>query len=193
MRIQGKRYNHYRDMTNWKPFHFDSAALNKDAGKGKGKGGGGKGGGGKGGGKPGAKGGGSSRVPSKSGLAGGRGSPRRSLRAGTAGKGGGSVKASAARRSSSLVGGRGKGRTRAKRLTRAQEQQQEQQTFLNSVGPEAREEARKLFGPSMNSPTLDKRRPLTPCRPFPTSPINAEAPLCAALSARDLATSKVGK
>merc|ERR1712147_614314 len=52
MRIQGKRYNHYRDMTNWKPFHFDSAALNKDAGKGKGKGGGGKGGGGKGGGRP---------------------------------------------------------------------------------------------------------------------------------------------
>ena len=27
MRIQGKRYNHYRDLTNWKPFHFDSAAL----------------------------------------------------------------------------------------------------------------------------------------------------------------------
>ena len=52
MRIQGKRYNHYRDMTNWKPFHFDSAALDKDAGKGKG-GGGCKGGkGGKGGGRP---------------------------------------------------------------------------------------------------------------------------------------------
>jgi hypothetical protein len=60
MKIQGKRYNHYRDMTNWKPFHHDSAALDKDAGKGKGgggkggggKGGGGKGGGGKGGGRP---------------------------------------------------------------------------------------------------------------------------------------------
>ena len=49
MKIQGKRYNHYRDLTNWKPFHFDSAALNKDTGKGKGKGGGG---GGKGGGRP---------------------------------------------------------------------------------------------------------------------------------------------
>ena len=48
MRIQGKRYNHYRDLTNWKPFHFDSAALDKDAAKGKGKGGGG----GKGGGRP---------------------------------------------------------------------------------------------------------------------------------------------
>ena len=48
MRIQGKRYNHYRDMTNWKPFHHDSAALDKDAGKGKGKGGGGKGGWGRG-------------------------------------------------------------------------------------------------------------------------------------------------
>ena len=39
------QYNHYRDATNWKPFHFDSAALNKDAGKGKGGKGGGKGGG----------------------------------------------------------------------------------------------------------------------------------------------------
>ena len=51
MKIQGKRYNHYRDMTNWKPFHHDAAGLDKDAGKGKG-GKGGKGGGGKGGGKP---------------------------------------------------------------------------------------------------------------------------------------------
>ena len=32
MRIQGKRYNHYRDMTNWKPFHHDAAGLDKDAG-----------------------------------------------------------------------------------------------------------------------------------------------------------------
>jgi len=48
MKIQGKRYNHYRDMTNWKPFHHDAAGLDKDTGKGKG----GKGnGGGKGGGK----------------------------------------------------------------------------------------------------------------------------------------------
>ena len=37
MKIQGKRYNHYRDMTNWKPFHHDAAGLDKDAGKGKGK------------------------------------------------------------------------------------------------------------------------------------------------------------
>ena len=44
MKIQGKRYNHYRDMTNWKPFHHDAAGLDKDAGKGKGKG--------KGGGRP---------------------------------------------------------------------------------------------------------------------------------------------
>ena len=51
MKIQGKRYNHYRDMTNWKPFHHDAAGLDKDAGKG-GKGGKGKGGkGGKGGGR----------------------------------------------------------------------------------------------------------------------------------------------
>ena len=34
MKIQGKRYNHYRDMTNWKPFHHDAAALDK---KGRGK------------------------------------------------------------------------------------------------------------------------------------------------------------
>lgn len=50
MKIEGKRYNHYRDMTNWKPFHHDAAGLDKDAGKGKGKGdgkGGGKGGKGK--------------------------------------------------------------------------------------------------------------------------------------------------
>lgn len=38
MKIQGKRYNHYRDMTNWKPFHHDAAALDKTAGKGKFKG-----------------------------------------------------------------------------------------------------------------------------------------------------------
>lgn len=48
MKIQGKRYNHYRDMTNWKPFHHDAAGLDKEAGKGKG----GKGKGGKGGGTP---------------------------------------------------------------------------------------------------------------------------------------------
>ena len=36
MKIQGKRYNHYRDGTNWKPFHHDAAGLDKDAGKGKG-------------------------------------------------------------------------------------------------------------------------------------------------------------
>eukprot|EP01051_Picozoa_sp_SAG22_P014732 SAG22_NODE_1830_length_3484_cov_1.448744_2_plen_596_part_00 len=45
MKIQGKRYNHYRDMTNWKPFHHDAAGLDKSAGKGKGKGKGGGGGG----------------------------------------------------------------------------------------------------------------------------------------------------
>ncbi len=43
MKIQGKRYNHYRDLTNWKPFHHDAAGLDKDAGKGKGKKGGGGG------------------------------------------------------------------------------------------------------------------------------------------------------
>merc|ERR1719162_835169 len=42
MKIQGKRYNHYRDMTNWKPFHHDAAGLDKDAGKGKGGGKGGR-------------------------------------------------------------------------------------------------------------------------------------------------------
>ena len=52
MKIQGKRYNHYRDMTNWKPFHHDAAGLDKDAGKGKGGGKGGKGGGGGKGGRP---------------------------------------------------------------------------------------------------------------------------------------------
>ena len=31
MQIQGKRYNHYRDLTNWKPFHHDAAGLDKDA------------------------------------------------------------------------------------------------------------------------------------------------------------------
>jgi len=36
MKIQGKRYNHYRDMTNWKPFHHDAAGLDQTKGKGKG-------------------------------------------------------------------------------------------------------------------------------------------------------------
>ena len=55
MKIRGKRYNHYRDMTNWKPFHHDAAGLDKTKGKGGGGNGGrdGKGGGGKGkGGRP---------------------------------------------------------------------------------------------------------------------------------------------
>ena len=49
--ISWHSYNHYRDMTNWKPFHHDAAGLDKDAGKGKGKGGGKGRGGGDGGGK----------------------------------------------------------------------------------------------------------------------------------------------
>ena len=37
-RCNRPRYNHYRDMTNWKPFHHDAAALDKTAGGGRGKG-----------------------------------------------------------------------------------------------------------------------------------------------------------